>query len=214
MLTIKKFVFNMVQENTYVVHDETGEGVLIDCGALFEEEQRELEQYVEANNIRLRHLIDTHGHFDHVFGNGFVRDKWGLLPMMHPDDKSVYENSKRTAGLLMRINVNIEITPISRELNEGDVVEFGNHKFSVIHTPGHSPGGVCLYCPEESTLFSGDSLFMHEIGRTDLEGGDYEALINGLKEKILPLPGHTKVYPGHGPSTTIADEAIHNPYLR
>lgn len=107
----------------------------------------------------------------------------------------------------------IEMPPLGRELKDGDTIEFGTHSFMVIQTPGHTRGGVCFYCKEENALFTGDTLFQCSIGRTDLEGGCYEDIIQSVKERLLVLPPETKVYPGHGPSSSIEFEKKYNPYL-
>lgn len=214
MLTIKTFAFNMVQVNTYVLHDETKEAVIIDCGAFFSEEQEVLAAYINENDLTVKHLIDTHGHFDHIMGNGFAFHHFGLRPLMHAEDESVYLNSGSLISRLMRRELNIETPAIGQYIAEGDAISFGTHRLQVLHTPGHTRGGVTLYCAEEHCAFCGDCVFLEEIGRTDLEGGDYNTLIQAIKTKIMTLPDDTVLYSGHGPTTTVGHEKRHNRYLQ
>ena len=162
MLKIQRFVCNPYQENTYVVSDETQECVIIDCGVYFDDERLSLIEYINSNGLTPKHLLCTHGHFDHC----------------------------------------------------DDIIEFGSHRFKVIATPGHTPGGVTFYCEEEKVAFTGDTLFQMSIGRTDFEGGDDADMRHTLKEVIGKLPADTTIWSGHGPKTTIAAELRMNPYLK
>ncbi len=213
MLTIEAFVVNMVEENCYVVFDETNEAVIIDCGALTGGEQSGIDKYISDRHLTVRHLLCTHGHFDHVFGNAHVYERYGLQPEMHRGDEDLYRNAAEQVRLILHRTYRDELPAIGKFLQEKDVVRFGAHQFEVIATPGHTQGGVCFYCQQENVLFSGDSLFLHSIGRTDLPGGNGEQLVESLTTKILTLPPETVVYPGHGPATTIGEEQLHNPYL-
>ncbi len=214
MLTIKRFTVNLIEENCYILSDETREAVIIDCGALFPAEQETLRAYITEGKLTPRHLLCTHGHFDHVFGAQFVADTYGLQPEICADDLDTYAGSREQMRLFIRQDIPFSLPAPGPALHDGDTIAFGSHTLRVIATPGHTPGGVCFYCAEENALISGDSLFRHEIGRCDLPGGDERALVSALKRRLLVLPGQTKVYPGHGPATTIAEERAANPYLQ
>ena len=206
MLTVKKFVVNPIEESTFVLHDETGEAVIVDCGVLYPEEETALLNYIKSNALTVKYHLLTHSHFDHIFGADFVYRTFGVAPCMHKNELVTYES----AAAQMRSFVGNAfqlITPSAGTLfNDGDVVSFGSHNLSVLPTPGHTQGGVCYYCKEENILLSGDTLFYRSMGRTDLFGGDYDQLINSIKQQLLVLPAETKVYPGHGPATTIGEE--------
>lgn len=214
MLCIQRFIVNMIQENCYIVSDETNEGVIIDCGAFYREEKEAIKKYIEDKHLTIKHLLDTHLHFDHVLGNEYLFDVFHLQPEANDRDLSLYQNiDKQLTDFIGLQNYPIHLPPLKRSLDEGDTVTFGTHTFSVIATPGHTPGGIEFYCKEEKVLFSGDSLFRRSIGRTDFPGGDYNSLIKSLKEKILTLPEDVKVLPGHSLSTTIGNERKTNPYF-
>lgn len=204
----------MIQENCYIVSDETNEGVIIDCGAFYREEKEAIKKYIEDKHLTIKHLLDTHLHFDHVLGNEYLFDVFHLQPEANDRDLSLYQNiDKQLTDFIGLQNYPIHLPPLKRSLDEGDTVTFGTHTFSVIATPGHTPGGIEFYCKEKKVLFSGDSLFRRSIGRTDFPGGDYNSLIKSLKEKILTLPEDVKVLPGHSLSTTIGNERKTNPYF-
>ena len=213
MLNIKKFEFNMLPVNTYVVWDETKEAVVIDCGCYYDNEKEELKQFILENNLNITHLLDTHLHFDHVFGNPFMWKEFGIKAEAHKADLPWLEQIKERIAVF-GIRGCEDPVPLKGFLDEKDTVVFGNHKFSIFHIPGHSLGSLCFYCKEENVLFTGDVLFRFSIGRTDFGGGGEEMLINGIKEKILTLPDETKIYSGHGPSSTVGDEKMYNMYLR
>lgn len=213
-MKIKSFVNRPIEENTYIVSDTaTKEAVIIDCGARVPADQAAIAAYVAEEGLTIKHHVLTHGHFDHMFGAQWVADTYGCLPRLHAADTDFYLNASEMVSTFFHRRMDFDIPRIGAFFNEGDIIAFGDHHLHVIHTPGHTPGGCCLYCPEEGVLFSGDSLFCSSIGRTDLERGDHAALIHSLHEKILTLPAAVKVYPGHGPSTTIENEQSFNPYL-
>ena len=211
---IKTFVVNPLQENCYVVSDETKEAVIIDCGAFFEEERHAIVNYIRGNELKPVHLLCTHAHFDHVFGVDTIYQAFGLKPEMHSEDKFLYDAASEQAAQMMGIENSIQMPPTNSFLNDGDIIRFGNHQLQVLHAPGHSPGGVLFYCKEEKTLFSGDTLFRMSVGRTDLPGGSWEQLINSMANVVAKLPADTIVYTGHGPKTCIGDEMRMNPYLK
>lgn len=214
MLNIQRFIVNMIQENCYIVSDETKEGVIIDCGAFYKEEKEAIKEYIEKNGLTIKHLLDTHLHFDHVFGNEFLFNTFGLQPEGSERDLPLYEHiDQQLSDFLGLQDYPIHLPPLKRCLDDGDTVTFGTHTFKVIATPGHTPGGLDFYCAEEKVLFSGDSLFRRSVGRTDFPGGNYNELITSLKKKVLVLPDDVKVLPGHMLSTTIGYEKENNPYF-
>lgn len=212
MITIKKFVVNMIRENCYVVSDSTRECVIIDCGAYYEEERRAIVDYIRDNGLKPVHLIATHGHLDHNIGNNTIFDEFGLRPEVGAEDETLMLDLKGQAENMFGLEIDYDFPPIGRLFSTDDTVSFGDHEFKVIPTPGHTPGGVTFYCPEEKVAFTGDTLFRQSIGRTDFEGGSMFMIINSLRE-LAQLPDDTEVLPGHGGSTTIGYELAHNPYM-
>jgi glyoxylase-like metal-dependent hydrolase (beta-lactamase superfamily II) len=212
MISIKTFTFNPIQENTYIVSDETGEAVVIDAGCYFENEKKALQNYLESNNLKLVRVLNTHLHFDHQFGNKFLFDTYGILPEAHKDDLFLLERVVK-GGNILGFPMLEDAQKIGNFLEENQEITFGNTTFKIFHVPGHSPGHIVFYCKAEKVLFAGDVLFSGSIGRTDLERGDYATLINNITEKLLILPDDVVVYPGHGPTTSIGEEKVSNPYL-
>lgn len=214
MLDIQRFVCNMFQENCYVVSDETKECVIIDCGTFFEEEKIAIYNYINDNNLTPKHLLCTHGHVDHNFGNKFILDKFGLLPEISEADKPLMNNLGKQAKAFTGEDCGNDFPEIGRFYENDKTITFGNHEFAIIPTPGHSPGSVFIYCKDESVAFSGDTLFKLSIGRTDLQLGNYEDIIESLHSIAKVLPADTTVLPGHGEHTTIGYEVKFNPYLK
>jgi len=211
-MTIKTFTFNPIQENTYLVYDETNEAVVIDAGCVSEIEKRALKNYIEDNNLTLKRVINTHLHFDHQFGNKFLFDTYGILPEAGKADEYLLDDvvaHVRSFGL----DIKEEAQPLGGYLTENQVIKFGNTSFVIYQVPGHSPGSVAFYDEKDGILFAGDVLFRGSIGRTDLPQGDYATLIESITNKLLTLPDSTVVYSGHGPSTTIGFEKKNNPFL-
>lgn len=213
-MEVKIFAVNPLEVNCYVVSDDTKEAVIIDCGCFHPDEWAEIKNYIVKEQLKVVHLLNTHLHFDHIMGVPMVYNDLGLAPEANKNDLYIYNNVGKQISMFINMNVDhIEMPPLGRELRDGDTIEFGTHCFMVIQTPGHTKGGVCFYCKEENALFTGDTLFQCSIGRTDLEGGCYEDIIQSVKERLLVLPPETKVYPGHGPSSSIEFEMKYNPYL-
>ncbi len=212
MLNIKCFVCNMLQENCYVVSDETKECVIIDCGAFYEKEQKAIAQYIEAQGLNPIHFIATHGHVDHHFGDQFVYKKYGLKVKVHRADAFLMELLQEQAEAFAGVKLSGDFPSVDQYLNSDDTISFGSHQFTLIETPGHTPGSVFFYCQEEDVAFSGDTLFHLSIGRTDLQGGSMFQMIQSLR-MLSQLPDNTKIYPGHGEPTTIGTELAGNPYM-
>lgn len=214
MITIKRFEVNPLSENCYVVSDESKECVIIDCGAFYPEEKEAIKRYLAKEDLKLVHVLNTHLHFDHVWGNQFLLDTYGLNTEASARDNYLYVNVPEQERMLLGQSFCKNFTAfLGKNLEEGSEICFGSHTFKVIATPGHTPGGICFYCKEENVLFSGDSLFNGSIGRTDLPNGSLNDLVTSLREKVLTLPEETQVYPGHGPSSKIESEKRYNPYL-
>lgn len=215
MLNIKTFAVNPLQENCYVVSDETRECAIIDCGAFYDSELRSIETYIRDNVLKPVSQLCTHGHFDHVFGAGFIFSSYSLKPRVHEADASWVEDVE-TQCQMMGFDLGIipPSAPVGTPLNHNDIVSFGSHSFQVLHTPGHSPGSITFYCKDEHIAFTGDTLFRMSVGRTDLPGGSWNQLLDSLSNHIATLPSDTIVYPGHGPRTVVADEVRMNPYFR
>lgn len=210
-MQIKKFTFNQVQENTFVVYDETGECAIIDAGCYFENERLELDTFISQKQLKPVRLINTHCHFDHIMGITHCRTKYNLKFECHPNEAVLVEQAEDHGDLF---GIPMEpIDPPDASFQEGDKITFGNSFLQVIEAPGHSPGGVVFYNPDQKILIAGDVLFYGSVGRTDLPGGSFVRLIGNIKTKLLTLPEETLVYCGHGPETTIGFEKRNNPFL-
>ena len=212
MIQVKKLVLNPFQENTFIVYDQTGEAVIIDPGCYSQSDIDEVKWFVDSNSLTVKYLILTHGHIDHILGIDYLRDLYKVKCISHADDLPLIEASPKH-GLMFGIS--FEKAPVIDDFyKDGDTVLFGKSSLKVIHTPGHSLGGVCLFLRDEKILFTGDTLFNGSIGRTDLMGGSYETLIGSINHKIIPLGDDIVVYPGHGNSSTIEFERKNNPFLQ
>lgn len=212
MINVQVFTCNMLQENCFVVSDETKECAIIDCGAFYQEERDMIIDYIKKNQLIPKHLLATHGHLDHNFGNSCMQKEFGLTPKVHHKDKFLMESIKQQAQLLLGLDLTEEQPKDVDYLTKDDVIEFGNQRFTIIETPGHTPGSVFFYNEKEHIVFSGDTIFKRSIGRTDLEGGSMFQMIQTLRF-VSQLPDKTILYPGHGESTTIGDELSSNPYI-
>ena len=211
MLSVHSFVFNPVAENTYVVYNENKECAIIDPGCYYDEEKEMLADFIESRKLVPKILLNTHCHLDHVFGNKFIAEKFGLNLHIHPLEKKLLDYSP-ASGLMY----NLPFDNYSGEIIFIDVekpVNLGSDELKVLLTPGHSPGSVCFYSAADKFIISGDVLFNGSIGRSDLPGGDHDTLIKSIREKLLVLPGVTIVYSGHGEPTTVQAEKESNPFL-
>src|SRR5215212_1237886 len=212
MLTVQPFTFNPVQENPYVVYNEKGQCGIIDPGCYFASEEQQLKKFIEQNHLEPVLLLNTHCHFDHIFGNSFVHKTFGLILHIHKLEKPVLEYGPASGQLWQLPFVNYEDE--LKFLEENDVIRIGEDELHVLFTPGHSPGHISFYSKENKFILSGDVLFEGSIGRTDLPGGDFSILEETIRGKLYTLPGDTIVYSGHGNSTTIGDEMKTNPYVK
>lgn len=206
MLIIQSFKVNFIEENCYVVSDETKEAVIIDCGAADQKEFQQISDYIKDMNLKPVRLLLTHGHFDHILGCQYVYDAYGLKPEMHTADRFLYENISDQFLSILHKNVSVPMPPAGKPFDDNDEISFGRLKLKVISAPGHTPGSVCFYCENNNALFSGDTIFQHAIGRTDFPYGSQDALQHSLIHKIFQLPKATTIYPGHGPATSVDAE--------
>ena len=207
------YTFNPVQENTYLLWDETTlEAAIVDAGSWNRQEEQMLEGSIKALGLKMKYALQTHAHFDHTFGLPFVYRTYGLRPIFHVDEEKTYQ---QMPGMAAQFGLTIGggMPPIERLLNDGAELRLGETVIRLIHTPGHTPGSASLYIPDARLLLSGDTLFQGSIGRTDLPGGNFEAEIDSIKNKLFRLPDDTTVLSGHGPATTIGWEKKHNYYI-
>ena len=211
-MTIKYFEFNPFAENTYILSDETGEAVIADPGCYEKSEQEVLTGYIADNELKVKKLLNTHCHIDHVLGNSFVKDNYAVDLVIHKDDESLLRSVSSYAPNY-GFSAYHETLP-DEYYEEGDSVRFGNTELEVVHVPGHAPGHVALIHHNSKSIINGDVLFLNSIGRTDLPGGDYDTLIDSIQSKLFKLPDDYTVYCGHGPTTTIGYEKRTNPFCK
>lgn len=206
-MIVKKLEVGPIMANCYILGcEDTKEAVVIDPG---DEADRILLSLAESG-LKVKYLLNTHGHFDHVGANKKMKEATNAVLMIHPDDEPMLSELSSSAS---SFGLSAENSPkADKYLNDQDEIFFGNITLKVIHTPGHSMGGICLYT--DGALFVGDTLFAGSIGRTDLPGGNYNTLISSIKKRLLAFDGNTIVYPGHGPETTIEREKRTNPFLQ
>ncbi len=213
MITIKYFTFNDFQENTYILHDETLEAIVIDPGCSNAREEKILLSYIADNNLKVVRLLNTHCHIDHVFGNYLIHEKFDVKLEVHQNEIEMLKFIKPACAMW-------HITePLQPEANttlvHGETIIFGNNNvLEIIFTPGHSPGSVCFYSAKENFIVSGDVLFKGSIGRTDLPKGNHKDLLKSIRENLFTLPDDTKVFSGHGEPTLIGYERHNNPFFR
>ncbi|MBT8218720.1 MAG: MBL fold metallo-hydrolase [Bacteroidia bacterium] len=211
-MNVISLTFNEFQENTYILYDETSECVIIDPGCSNAREEKILSETIEKHQLRPVRLINTHCHIDHIYGNQYIAEKYDLPLESHRGEIPVLEAAPQIA-MMYGLKANPS-PPITKFLDEGDQLTFGNTTLDVLFTPGHSPASISFYNAADKILISGDVLFQGSIGRTDLPGGNYDLLINNIKTKLLTLPDDVVVYSGHGPSTSIGFERKNNPFLQ
>lgn len=212
MLYVKVFTFSPVSENTYVVFNDAKRALIIDPGCYDVEEKQELKSFLETNELVPVQLLNTHCHLDHVFGNKWVFETWGLQLFLHANEEQVL-NFAPQSGKMWGLPFENYEGPL-HFLQHHDMVTIDTDKFKVLLAPGHSPGSICFYCEEQKFVIGGDVLFRQSIGRTDLPGGNHNVLLQSIKEQLFVLPDDVIVYPGHGEPTTIGFEKKFNPYLK
>ncbi|HJD52564.1 MAG TPA: MBL fold metallo-hydrolase [Candidatus Avibacteroides avistercoris] len=211
-MKIKRFEFNMLPVNCYLVYDSTKEAAIIDPGCFYAEERDFLRDYIKSKGLTPKHLLCTHLHLDHVFGCKFIKDTYGLGIEANPADEYWLQQAPQQARTFGLTYPEIH-EPIEQPLFDGDKVTFGDLELEAICVPGHSPGSLAFYSREKKVLFSGDVLFQGSIGRADLQGGNFEELKEAICNRLFTLPDDVTVYPGHGPSTTIGYEKRNNPFF-
>jgi len=212
MLQIQAFVFNALQENTYVVFDETKDCLIIDPGCYEGDERKELLDFISFNDLKVTRLLNTHCHVDHVLGNEFVKHSFNVKLSIHRLEIPVLKAVTVYAPSYGFYQY--QDTQPDDFLAEGDIVSVGLHEFSVIFVPGHSPGHIAFFSEKDKTLISGDVLFYNSIGRTDLPGGDFDTLMDSIRKKLFSLSDDVRVYPGHGPATSVGFEKLTNPFMQ
>ncbi len=205
-MLLHKFEVGVFATNCYIVGcDKTKEVAVIDpgggCGNIM--------SAIEKHNLSVKYIINTHGHLDHTFENKKIKDTTGAKIIIHKDDAKMLHDPKSNFSYLMGLV--FKSPPADETLEDGDIITIGRMKLKVLHTPGHTKGGISLQVDE--VIFSGDTLFADGVGRTDLPGGSHEELLLSIKNKILIYPDETIVYPGHGPYTTVGEERKGNPFL-
>lgn len=210
-MKIYRGVFSPIQVNTYIITGNERDCIIIDCGCYGETEERKLEEMLASRGLNPVMLIGTHCHLDHVFGNRFMLERYGLRPRFHEGDSYNYRNAPKLS-LMFGLTMDAPPEP-EGYLAEGDVITAAGITLKVIHVPGHSPGGIALYSADDSVVFTGDALFAGSIGRSDLPGGDHEQLMANIREKLFTLPPETVIYPGHGPESIIGEEMQRNPFF-
>jgi len=211
MIQIKAFTFNPFQENSYLLYDESKEAIIIDAGCYNREEENQLVDFLEKNELKAVKLLNTHAHIDHVFGNKFIFDRFGLKTHLSRKETPTLEMAEQSAKLY-----GLDYVPFSEVegyIEEGDLIQWGNSELQTLWVPGHAPGHLVFYHQKEKFMIGGDVLFKGSIGRTDLPGGNHETLIKMIREKVFTLDEAIKVYSGHGEPTTIGYEKRNNPFF-
>lgn len=212
-MIIKEFHFNFIQVNTFVLYDETGEAVIVDPGMDGPDEYPLLDEFIKDNNLTIKYVICTHPHIDHILGNGYCVKKYGAPLLMHEAGMKIYDNAVAYGVAFSMQCEKSDFPQPDRFVSDGDVIEFGKQKLEVLYTPGHADGSISLYNRDESVVFVGDLIFQGSVGRSDLPTGNAQILQKSIRTKILPLPDHTAIYPGHGPVTSVGIERVSNPFF-
>jgi hydroxyacylglutathione hydrolase len=211
-MKITTFTFNPFAENTYVLEDENGECCIVDPGMVDEIEDSELFQYISSQGLRVKFLLNTHCHIDHILGNASVKSTYGV-GLWTSEKELLMLDRGPSASLMWNIPYRLSPQP-DRFINEGNTIEFGSTKLDILFVPGHSPGHLAFVHHRDKTIIGGDVLFKGSIGRTDLPGCNLADLISSIRDKFYTLSDDYIVYPGHGEPTTIGDEKLHNPFVR
>ena len=211
-MTIKRFEFNMFPVNCYILWDETKEAVIIDAGCFYPEEQSKLKDFIISNGLKVKFILNTHLHLDHIFGNAFLKRELGIQAKACQLDEFLLPKMNEYCHQF-GFEMNEEPPTLGGYISEQEDILFGNTTLKAIHVPGHSPGSMAFYNETDACVFSGDVLFKGSIGRSDLDGGNPNQLLNSIRTKLLVLPDNTIVYPGHGEPTQIGYEKMYNPFF-
>lgn len=211
-MKIQKFTFNSFFENTYIIWDEQSlSAAVIDAGMEEDYEEEEIKSFINSNSLKIKYLVNTHCHIDHLLGVRFIKDEYNPEYLIPEKDLPLFENAPVQAGMF---GVNLKKLPNTyKYLSEEENLSLGSQVIKCIFTPGHSPGEFCLYAVDGNFCVTGDVLFRESIGRTDLYGGNYNQLIDSIKTKLFILGDDVVLYPGHGEESTIGHEKLHNPFL-
>lgn len=214
-LKVKEFVFNGFEENTVIISDHKGNGLIFDPGCYTSYEEKELADYIKDQNITIKGLFNTHCHIDHVLGNQFVIETYQIPLRIHEQELIPLQSVKSYASLYGFDGYKTSPIPnASTFIKNNETIEIDGMKFKAFHTPGHSPGHVVFYFEEDGFVINGDVLFKGSFGRTDLPGGDFDTLKRSIFNVMFQLPNETCVFSGHGPTTTIKNEKEHNYILQ
>lgn len=211
-MQILKFVFNPIQENTYLAVDNQRNAVIFDPGMYFQEEKDFMKNFLTEHNLELKAILNTHAHLDHVMGIAYLKREYDVDLYLHKEDLPTLSLGEKSAQLYGMHDFETPPQP-DKFLEEGDILTFGEMEFHVIFTPGHAPGHVVFYSPKDKLVINGDVLFKGSYGRVDLPGGSMQVLKESITKKMFALPDDTVVYTGHGPETTIGEEKASNPIL-
>lgn len=212
MFSIQTFTFNPYQENTYVLYNGSGQCIIVDPGMYTNEEKSEFLDFLTERQLTPTILLNTHCHIDHVLGNNFIYEEFGLLAQFHEGEIPVLIAVQNYAP---QYGFHYHPAPIAETfLTETDSIALGDDILRIILAPGHSPASICFYSQQQNFLIGGDVLFKNSIGRTDLPGGNHQQLLESIRKNIYTLPDNTTVYPGHGPTTMIGLEKQNNPFVR
>lgn len=211
MMNIASLVFNPLEENTYLLWDDTLEAVVVDAGACNERENAALDRFIAEHGLRPVLALNTHGHFDHALGVRHLQERYDIPFALSSKDAFLLENA-RTSGSIFGVRIGA-MPAIDIDLEQTPEVRFGRTILRTIATPGHTPGHMAFYEPQTKTLLTGDTLFRESIGRTDLPGGDYSWIMRSILDRLVPLGDDVQVFPGHGPKTDIGHETLYNPFI-
>lgn len=210
-MKIAALVFNPIQENTYLVWDDTLECAIIDAGNNGPREDALIEQFIADHGLKPVVAVNTHGHFDHTLGVEFLKQRYNIPFALSRKDQFLLDTAS-VSGSIFGVQIG-KLPTVDIDLDMVDEVRFGHTSLRLLRTPGHTPGHVALYEPETKNLFTGDTLFRESIGRTDLPGGDYSWIMRSILEQILPLGDEVTIWPGHGEKSTIGHESMYNPFV-
>jgi len=213
MINATQMTVNPFGENLYILWDEaTRDAVVVDPGMMRDAEREMVTRFIEGQQLNVKHILLTHLHIDHITSARWLADKTGADVLGNAQDAQL---GQELPDQVAHFHIHVEVEPLALDgdLVDGDTIPLGDETIQVLHVPGHSPGGLAFYLPESGLLISGDTIFNGSVGRTDLWGGDMAQLLNSIREKIYTLPDETVIAPGHGPTTTVADEKRFNPFL-